>query len=158
MKSNIEKVARLLIEKHLTIAFAESATAGRLSAEFSMPKDAGKFLKGSLVCYDAHLKQDILGVKSEMIKKYTPESTQVTKAITLGIQKLIAADIHIGVTGLPSPGGSETKKKPIGTMFIHARKHGKPFFSDRKVFSGSPKQIILDTVDHIAQLLLKNIG
>jgi nicotinamide-nucleotide amidase len=158
MKKNIQKVAKVLIEKQLTIAFAESATAGRLAAEFSMPDDAGKYLKGALVCYDASLKEDILGVESEMIEKHTPESAQVTKAIATGLQHLIDADIHIGVTGLPAPGGSETKNKPVGTMFIHARKNGKPFFSDRHVFSGTPEEIILSTVDRIAQLLLKNLS
>lgn len=56
MQTNIQRAARLLLEKNLTIAFAESATAGRLSSEFSLPDDAGKYLKGAIVCYDACLK------------------------------------------------------------------------------------------------------
>lgn len=36
----------LLVKNKLTIAFAESATAGRISAEFALIPDAGKFLKG----------------------------------------------------------------------------------------------------------------
>ncbi|MFD0941489.1 CinA family protein [Pedobacter boryungensis] len=157
MKESIKKVAKILIEKKLTIAFAESATAGRLAAEFSMPKNAGKYLKGGLVCYDAALKKNILGVKSKVIEKHTPESKQVTKAITTGLQKLIDADIHVGITGLPAPGGSETTKKPVGTMFIHAIKNGKTFFNERKVFSGKPEEIIIGAVNHTAQLLLKNL-
>ncbi|MFI5452949.1 CinA family protein [Pedobacter sp. UC225_61] len=158
MKENIKEVAKLLIEKRLTIAFAESATAGRLCAEFSMPADAGKYLKGGLVCYDASLKTDILGVDSEIIEKYTPESAQVTEAIALGLTHLIDADIHIGVTGLPAPGGSETFEKPVGTMFIHAIKNGESFFTDRHVFSGNSEAIINDTVERVAQLLLKNLN
>jgi len=158
MKENIKEVAKLLIEKRLTIAFAESATAGRLAAEFSMPENAGKYLKGALVCYDASLKKDILGVESEMIEKYTPESAEVTEAIAMGLPHLIDADIHIGVTGLPAPGGSETSEKPVGTMFIHSIKDGKPFFKDRQVFSGNPETIITSAVDHVAELLLKNLS
>lgn len=41
MTSEIMKeVGNMLIEKQLTVAFAESATAGRLTAEFSMITDA----------------------------------------------------------------------------------------------------------------------
>lgn len=71
--------SKLLIANRLTLAFAESATAGRAAAEFSLVKNAGKLLKGGLVCYDACLKEDILGVPSELIKKYTPESAEVTR-------------------------------------------------------------------------------
>jgi nicotinamide mononucleotide (NMN) deamidase PncC len=41
---------------------------------------------------------------------------EVTEAIARGLTTLIPADIHIGITGLPCPGGSETAEKPIGTM------------------------------------------
>ena len=157
METNIERAAKLLLEKKLTIAFAESATAGRLSAEFSLTKDAGKYLKGSLVCYDACLKEDILKVDKKLIQDCTPESAEVTMAIAFGLENLIKADIHIGVTGLPAPGGSETIEKPVGTMFTCAVKGGKVLFQDRHVFSGSPEEIILGAIDRIAVLLAKQL-
>ena len=46
MDNKMKSVGKMLIGRNLTIAFAESATAGRLSADFSMIEDAGKFLKG----------------------------------------------------------------------------------------------------------------
>lgn len=155
MQSNIENVARILIDRKLTIAFVESATAGRLASEFSMPNNAGSYLKGAIVCYDACLKEELLKVDQELIKTFTPESTEVTEAITIGLSKLIAADIHIGVTGLPAPGGSETPEKPVGTMFIHALLHGKEIFRERRVYIGQPEQIILSTVGHVATLLIE---
>ncbi|RZM22774.1 MAG: CinA family protein [Pedobacter sp.] len=158
MQTNVQRAAKLLLEKKLTIAFAESATAGRLSSEFSVPDDAGKYLKGAIVCYDACLKEEMLQVKKELIERYTPESAEVTVAITEGIADQISADIHIGVTGLPSPGGSETPEKPVGTMFIHAIKNGQPLFTDRKIFSGSPESIILQTVDRAAELLAQHLN
>lgn len=51
LQTVIENAATLLINKELTLAFAESATAGRAAAEFSLACNAGKFLKGGLVCY-----------------------------------------------------------------------------------------------------------
>lgn len=157
MKQSIETAAKLLIGARLTLAFAESATAGRASAEFSLACDAGKFLKGGFVCYDASLKTEFLHVPEEMLKKYTPESMEVTKAIATGLSGLIQADIHIGITGLPCPGGSETSEKPVGTMFIYALRHGELWFSERLQLTGSHQQIVEETIACIARLLTNHI-
>ncbi len=153
MMNEIEEAARLLIENKLTLAFAESATAGRASAEFSLACDAGKFLKGGLVCYDASMKTRLLGVPEQLIEEYTPESMEITEAIARGLRKIIVADIHIGITGLPCPGGSETPEKPVGTMFICALLHGAPWFSERLQLEGSHPQIVVKTVERVALLL-----
>ena len=153
MTNVIADAAKLLIGKNLSLAFAESATAGRASAEFSIACNAGKFLKGGFVCYDASLKTDFLAVPKELIDKFTPESMEVTKAIATGLGRIIDADIHIGITGLPCPGGSETPEKPVGTMFIYALLHGSLWFNERLEFAGSHQQIVEQTVIHLARLL-----
>lgn len=99
MGNVVERAAEMLIENKFSIAFAESATAGRASAEFSMVCDAGKFLKGRMVCYDAELKCSVLHVPHDLLEKYTPESMEVTAAIAQGLAGLIPADIHIGLPG-----------------------------------------------------------
>jgi nicotinamide-nucleotide amidase len=143
-----------LQQRRKTIAFAESATAGRLMAEFSMMPDAGTFLKGGFVCYDACLKQDLLQVPERLIAACSPESAEVTEAIAKGLVRLIDADIYIGVTGLTAPGGSEGPDKPVGTMFIHAcGVHGEPLFTDRVEFRGDPETIVMHTAVHTAALL-----
>jgi len=159
MKSdNMDAAGKMLISKNLTIAFAESATAGRLSAEFSMIDNAGKFLKGGIACYDACLKEDLLQVDHALIKAYTPESMEVTRAISLGLSRLIPADIHIGITGLTTPGGSETKEKPVGTMFIYAVHQGELAFSQRFYFTGEREEIVSATVEACAAMLIDYLG
>ena len=78
---------------------------------------------------------------------------EVTRAITLGLSKLIDADIHIGITGLTAPGGSETQEKPVGTMFIYATHHNELAFSERLNFSGSREEIVTATVFACAAML-----
>jgi nicotinamide-nucleotide amidase len=158
MTNAIEKAAQLLIENELTIAFAESATAGKASSEFSFACNAGKFLKGAFVCYDAALKIRHLNVPEEIIEEYTPESMEVTKAIADGLGKLIDADILIGITGLPCSGGSETPEKPVGTMFIYAILKGRPWFSERLHFEGTHLQILDQTIERIAHTLCKMLS
>jgi len=153
----IENTAQLLIGNHLSLAFAESATAGRACAEFSLACNAGKFLKGGFVCYDATLKSSLLDVPNDLIEKYTPESMEVTKAIASGLRKIIDADIHIGITGLPCPGGSETDEKPVGTMFIYALLHGEPWFNERLQLLGCHQDIVEQTIICLAQRLSEYI-
>jgi nicotinamide-nucleotide amidase len=158
MTDAIESAAKLLIDNNLTIAFAESATAGRASAYFSLACNAGRFLKGGFVCYDADLKIKQLGVSKELIEEFTPESMEVTGAIAAGLGKLIEADIHVGITGLPCPGGSETAEKPVGTMFIYALYKGLPFFEEQLTFDGNHLEIVDQTVEHIGALLNRHIS
>lgn len=116
----LTQCSHLLKEKKLTITFAESATAGRLSAEFALIPDCGEILKGGIVCYDACIKQDILGVPESLVKKYTPESAEVTAEMARRLGNVIKADIYVAITGLIMPGGSESPDKQVGTMFIHS--------------------------------------
>jgi len=143
----------LLKEKKLTVAFAESATAGRLSAEFALIPDCGEILKGGIVCYDACIKQDILGVPEDLVEKFTPESAEVTEDMARRLGNVIKADIYVAITGLIMPGGSESPDKPVGTMFIHAIISQKPIAVKEK-FEGSPEEIVLQTVDRVAQTLV----
>jgi nicotinamide-nucleotide amidase len=146
-----------ILEKELTIAFVESATTGRLIYEFTSVPDCGKIVRGSIVCYDASVKTELLGVPAEIIEQHTPESAEVTQCLALGLKQLIPADILVAVTGLASEGGSETPEKPVGTMFVHG------FIKDRQwktqlLFEGSPDDIIAQTIETIASILLEEIN
>ena len=78
---------------------------------------------------------------------------EVTRAMADGLPALIPADIYVAVTGLTTPGGSETAEKPVGTMFVYASVRGKPA-SFRKVFKGSCEAIIRQTIRETAHLLV----
>lgn len=145
-----------ILSQDLTIAFAESATTGRLVYDFTSVPDCGKIVKGSIVCYDRSVKEGLLKVPSQVIDKYSAESPEVTQLLAEGLKQLIPADIVVAVTGLASAGGSETEDKPVGTMFIHT------IIKDRAwkttlFFEGSPDEIVAQTIDGIAALLLEEL-
>jgi nicotinamide-nucleotide amidase len=102
----------------LTLAFAESMTAGLIVNEFSKVTGASEVLKGSLVTYHPDLKIQLLSVDPTSITNYTPESPEVTTEMVKGLIKQIPVDIAVAVTGLASEGGSETPGKPVGSVFI----------------------------------------
>lgn len=153
----IEECAKLLEAKELNIAFAESATVGRMAAEFGLTDQAGKILKGGIVCYDAGLKEDLLKVDDALVQQFSPESAEVTKAAAQGLRRLIPASIHVAITGLTCPGGSESEEKPVGTMFVHCIADDFEF-ADRTTFTGSKEVIIMKCIEHFAEKLIQKIS
>ncbi|HEY0055031.1 MAG TPA: CinA family protein [Pedobacter sp.] len=145
-----------ILSKDLTIAFVESASTGRLIYDFTSVPDCGQIVKGSIVCYDRSVKETLLKVPSQVIDKYSAESPEVTQLLAEGLLELIPADIIVAVTGLASPGGSETEDKPVGTMYIHGIIQGRAWKSSL-LFEGSPDEIIAQTIEAIAAMLLDEL-
>lgn len=149
----IEACSKRIAERKWSIAFVESATAGKLSYAFSQAEYSGKVFKGGLVCYDAALKESILGVSKQLVETYTPESAEVTREMALKLHDLIDADITVATTGLTTAGGSERPGKPVGTMF-YCISIKKKVYERRKVFSGKPNEIINLTIEQVAKTIM----
>jgi len=145
----ISTVIRLLNEKKLTIAFAESVTGGFLGYQYSIAEFSGTVFLGSIVCYNPILKQKLLQVDESLIKKYTPESKEVTEKMLDGLMHIVHPDIGVAVTGLCSPGGSETPEKPVGTIFV-AISYLLETYNFRFEIKGSPEKIIHEAVEDIS--------
>lgn len=152
-EQKIIECSELLAKKGLTIAFAESATAGWLCSEFALTPRSGQILKGAIVCYDASLKEKLLGVPHQLIEQFTPESEEVTQEMARRLADVIPSDIQIAVTGLTTPGGSETAEKPVGTMFVYGYVNGSAI-NFRKVFAGSCEEVIHQTITATAEMLM----
>lgn len=141
-----------LKDEGLTVAFAESCTAGMLASEFVKAKGSSDVLLGSLVVYQPEVKHKLLGVREETLELYTPESQQVTNEMVMGLKKKLDADICIATTGLAGEGGSETDEKPVGTMFVSFLYDGKAE-EFREVFKGTTESVRKQLVDYIFQKL-----
>lgn len=153
----IKKCCKAIAAQDWNIAFAESATAGRMSAEFSMSDESGKILRGGIVCYEVFVKQQILNVPHSFIVKYTPESAEVTQILAQQASQIFNSKITVAITGLTAPGGSETAEKPVGTIFFHILTPTDKI-NYRKVFKGSPEEIVMQAIDKTAELILESIA
>ena len=150
---NITLCSARIAEKNLKIAVAESATAGWLASEFSLVPESGKIFLGGIVCYDANTKNDLFDISKEVIDEFTPESAEVTRLLAERLNRYFKSDIAVGITGLTAPGGSETKEKPVGTMFIHITLPENRYCAHREVFEGTPEEIIGATVERVGELI-----
>ncbi|WP_069657847.1 CinA family protein [Arcticibacter eurypsychrophilus] len=145
-----------LLEKGMTISFAESVTAGKLIHDFSSVPNCGSITLGSVVCYDRSVKENLLGISPDIIDKYTAESPEVTQLLVKGLKSLIPADVMIAVTGLAHPVEDESPDKPVGTIFVSGCIKGKTW-ETKFLFEGSPEDIITQTIDAIAVILLDEL-
>ena len=154
----LKQCCDLLEQRQLKIAFIESASSGYLSSQFSICKNSGaEILLGGLVSYDPSIKIDILKINTELIEKYTAESTEVTEAMARQGKNLFTqADIIVACTGLLKPGGSATESKPEGTFFISIlylnKIHNFHYFID-----GTPSEKLTVLTEYVAKEIIKMI-
>ncbi|PZR22610.1 MAG: damage-inducible protein CinA [Flavobacterium psychrophilum] len=154
--SLIIKCAASIAYRNWNIAFAESATAGRMCSEFSLTPDSGKILRGGICCYEIFIKEQILKVPHKLIKQYTAESAEVTLEMAKNATRFFNSNVTVAVTGLTAPGGSETEDKPVGTMFLCIITPVGTIH-DRTVFSGSPEEIIKQVIERAAALITEQL-
>jgi len=134
---------RLLESQSLHIAFAESITAGLLSATVASISGASSVLKGGVVCYDKALKIKLLGVRKETLDLYGAESPETTLEMAAGLAALLPeAQIAVAITGSASdPVNGYSMSAPVGSVFLCVGLRGN-FHSYNNQFSGNRAEVL----------------
>lgn len=112
-----EVVAKILVERNLTVSTAESCTGGLVAAKFiNYPGISSVFLDGA-VTYSNEAKMHRLNVKEETLDKFGAVSEETAREMAEGIAKTSGTDIGLSTTGIAGPdGGSE--EKPVGLVYV----------------------------------------
>jgi PncC family amidohydrolase len=111
------EVVRLLAERKLTLATAESCTGGCIANAITNVPGASEIFPGGIVAYSNGVKEKFLGVRPQTLKQHGAVSKAVAQEMAEGARKKFGADFAIAVTGIAGPTGG-TKAKPVGTVFI----------------------------------------
>jgi len=111
------EIARLLTEKQLSLAIAESFTGGSISARFTKNPGASTYFKGSVVSYATSVKETVLGVSKQMIKEHSVVSAPVVEAMALGVKDLLQSDFAIATTANAGPSKGDSDEQ-IGIVYI----------------------------------------
>lgn len=109
-------VVRLLKEKELKIATAESCTAGLLSGRITEVPGASEVFECGVAAYSCDIKHHLLGVPQEMLDEYGAVSPEVARAMAIGVRRVSHAALGVGITGVAGPEPSENK--PVGTVYM----------------------------------------
>lgn len=112
-----EEVAKLLVEKNMTIAVSESCTGGMVSSKLiNYPGISQSFLEGC-VTYSNEAKMKRLGVKKDTLDKFGAVSEETAIEMAMGVAKSLGANVGVSTTGIAGPGGG-TDEKPVGLVYI----------------------------------------
>ena len=146
-----EVVGKLLLKQNKTLATAESCTGGTIAQRITSVAGSSAYFLGGIIPYNNQIKEQILGIKSEIINEYGAVSEETVKAMAENIRKLMYADIGVSSSGIAGPSGG-TPEKPVGTVWIG--------YSDRevtlakKLMLGNDRQI---NIQHTAVAVLNMI-
>lgn len=110
-------IIRLLTERRLTLALAESCTGGFIASQITNVAGASVIFPGGIVAYNDAVKQKFLGVNAQTLTQHGAVSEAVACEMAEGARKNFNADFAIAVTGIAGPGGG-LPDKPVGTVFI----------------------------------------
>ena len=103
----------------LTLALAESCTAGLLAARIADQPGCSAWFLGGVVAYHNDLKQQLLGVSQDLLQQHGAVSEPVARAMAVGVRQRCGADLGLSITGIAGPDGG-TPEKPVGTVWIAA--------------------------------------
>lgn len=117
----------------LTLATAESCTAGLIAATVGRVPGCSSVLERGFVTYSNAAKSALLHVPPELIERRGAVSQEVALAMAEGALGASPADLAIAVTGVAGPdGGSE--EKPVGLVHIAAARRGGARLHEEKRF------------------------
>lgn len=145
-------VIRLLREKGLKLATAESCTGGLIAHRLTNVPGASEAFTHGWVTYANEAKIGQIHVPAETIATHGAVSEEAARAMAEGALKESNADLAISVTGIAGPTGG-TEDKPAGTAWLAlARKDGETIARkiyhprNREDFKDSASQSALDMI------------
>ena len=103
-------------ERGLTVATAESLTAGMVAAVLADTPGASGMLQGGVVAYANSVKASILGVSRELLDAAGSVDGQVAAAMAAGARTACGTDVAVATTGVAGPEAHDGKD--VGTVFI----------------------------------------
>lgn len=134
----------------ITVATAESLTAGLVAASLAQVPGASNMLQGGVVAYQNIIKSAVLGVDAELLERVGSVDPQVAKEMALGACRLMGARVGVATTGAAGPEPHDGKA--VGTVYIAVALDGVAE-SYEYHFSGDRQAVRQQTCDEALALL-----
>jgi PncC family amidohydrolase len=110
-------VGRLLKQRGLTLAVAESCTGGLIGHRITDVPGSSAYYQGSITAYSYDVKELILRVRHDTLYNYGAVSEQTAREMAQGVRRAFRADVGLSVTGIAGPGGG-MPGKPVGLVYV----------------------------------------
>ena len=110
-------VGRLLVERHMTLAVAESCTGGLIADRITNVAGSSAYFERSFVTYSNESKLADLGVPASLILQHGAVSSEVAEAMAHCVRTKSNSDIGLSTTGIAGPSGG-SQEKPVGLVWV----------------------------------------
>jgi nicotinamide-nucleotide amidase len=141
----VGRIAALATDRSLSVAGAESLTAGGVAAALARGENAASWFRGAVVAYASEVKFEVLGVAEGPVV-----TAACAQQMATGVAERLRANVSVSTTGVGGPDPEEGE--PAGTVYIATCLNGHST-AERHDFAGDPPSIIEQTIDAaLAQL------
>ncbi len=110
-------VGRLLLERRLTLAVAESCTGGLLGHRLTNVAGSSAYFERGVLAYSNRAKEELLGVPEAVLRAHGAVSAPCAEAMARGVATRAGTSCALAITGIAGPDGG-TPTKPVGTVYI----------------------------------------
>ena len=150
-------LGRVLIERRVTFAIAESCTGGLVAEKLTRVPGISTVFERGYVTYSNRAKTEMLGVDEALIAKHGAVSAPVAEAMAAGAAKRSGARAAVSVTGIAGPDGG-TAEKPVGLVWFGIWNDGATRTVERR-FGVRGRDLIREFAANTAlDLLLRNLA
>ena len=151
----IDAVLDYLIENKITVATAESCTAGLIAARIGDKSGVSEIFSEGFVTYSNEAKEKNLGVPHKLLENFGAVSEQVARAMAEGVCKVSGARLGLSATGIAGPTGG-TDQKPVGLVYMGVCLDGETTVVKR-IFAGDRSQVRAQTVETVFDEVKKRL-
>lgn len=153
--SAIKQLQELCLLHDISIAVAESCTAGLVASNITSISGSSKYFRGGIIAYQNEIKIKILGVSEEVITEKTEVCAEVAKKMAYNTLSYFDVDFSIATSGYAGPSGG-TSENPVGTVFIAVANQSN-IVVKRYSFTGDRQRITNQATKQAILLLLSEI-
>ncbi|GAA4285005.1 CinA family protein [Brevibacterium daeguense] len=151
----VTEIVHRLAAHGLTVATAESLTAGLIVSTLVTVPGASAVVRGGLVTYATDLKAELAGVDRELLARSGAVDPEVARQMALGAARVCRADVGVSCTGVAGPDPQDGK--PVGLVYLGLASPDGVVVQERR-FEGDRAAIRLATVNAAIDLLGRGAG
>ena len=111
-----ERIVAAGTSRGLTVATAESLTAGWIAGAIADVAGASAVLRGGVVSYHNQVKHEVLGVDAELLRERGSVDPEVARQMAEGARRTCTADIAVSSTGVAGPESHDGQA--VGTVYV----------------------------------------
>jgi nicotinamide-nucleotide amidase len=150
MTTDADAIARIALDRGITVAVAESLTGGALAQALAAAPEAGEWFLGGVVAYTVRTKARLLGVPEGPVVN-APTARRMAESVL----ELLGADIALALTGVGGP--DITEGQAPGTVFLAIVTADSTRITEF-AFEGEPASVLEQTVAATLKALRVDLG